>query len=147
MENLKLPKCDLQIKNEEGNQFVLDIVRKKYVVLTAEEWVRQHFIHLLIDHLKYPRALIRLESKFHYFKSGKRSDIIVMDRSMNPFLLVECKAPDIPIKRTAINQIAVYNKVLRSKFIALTNGMNHFIWEFSREKYHPLDQFPEFPRE
>ena len=145
MEKLELPMCDLKIKSEEGNEFVFDIVRKKYVVLTPEEWVRQHFIHLMINHLGYPKSLIKLESVFNYFKSGKRSDIILLDRNAKPFLLVECKAADVNLNTNVVNQAAIYNKVVNAKFLAVTNGIKNFIWELNPKGYNQLNEFPKFP--
>ncbi len=142
MEKLNLPDCTLKIKNEEGNEFVFDIVRKKYVTLTPEEWVRQHFIHLMINHLHYPRALISLEFPLTYFKSGKRSDILLTDRKGKPYLLVECKSAKVKLGPETIHQISTYNKVIQAPFIAMTNGLKHFIWEFSGSDYHPLKEFP-----
>lgn len=145
MEKLKLPDCDLKIKSEEGNSFVFDIVRKKYVMLTPEEWVRQHFIHLMVGHLSYPKTLIKLESGLNYFKSAKRSDIILMDRDSTPFLLIECKAPNVSLTKAVVNQAAVYNKVLKAQFLAVTNGLKSFIWELEKGEYVVRKQFPLFP--
>ncbi len=145
MEKLKLPECELKIKSEEGNQFVFDIVRKKYVMLTPEEWVRQHFIHLMIGHLNYPKTLIKLEAGMNYFKSAKRSDIILLDRDSAPFLLIECKAPSVSLTKTVVNQAAIYNKVLKAPFLAITNGMKSFIWELENGEYVVRKQFPPFP--
>lgn len=146
MQQLNLPTCDLKIKNEEGNQFVLDIIRKKYVVLTPEEWVRQHFIHLMVNHLKYPKSLLKIESGLSYFKSSKRSDINLMNSDGSLFLVVECKAPDVKINQKALNQISVYNKELQAQYVALTNGLQHFIWLYDKKKeqYQQLPKFPEF---
>lgn len=146
MQQLNLPTCTLNIKQEEGNSFVFDIIRKKYVVLTPEEWVRQHFIHLMINHLKYPRALITVESGLSYFKSAKRSDITVKNRDGSNFLLVECKAPEIKIDQKSLNQVSVYNKNLQAEYIALTNGLKHFIWRLqeSGNRYEQLTSFPPF---
>ena len=146
MQQLNLPTCDLKIKNEEGNQFVLDIIRKKYVVLTPEEWVRQHFIHLMVNHLKYPKSLLKIESGLSYFKSSKRSDINLMNSDGSLFLVVECKAPDVKINQKALNQISVYNKELQAQYVALTNGMQHFIWLYDKknENYEQLTKFPAF---
>lgn len=146
MQKLNLPDCSLRIKDEEGNRFVFDIARKKYVVLTPEEWVRQHFLHLMINQLKYPGSLIRMESGLTYFKSGKRSDILLLDRKGVPFLLVECKSADVNLKKEAVSQASVYNKVVKAKYLAITNGMIHYVWEFDSKKYHTLSQFPEFPK-
>ncbi|WP_258102227.1 type I restriction enzyme HsdR N-terminal domain-containing protein [Marinoscillum pacificum] len=146
MQQLNLPTCDLKIKNEEGNQFVLDIIRKKYVVLTAEEWVRQHFIHLMVNHLKYPKSLLKIESGLSYFKSSKRSDINLMNSDGSLFLVLECKAPDVKINQKALNQISVYNKELQAQYVALTNGLQHFIWLYDKKKeqYQQLPKFPAF---
>ncbi len=145
MEKLNLPDCSLKIKNEEGNEFVFDIVRKKYVTLTPEEWVRQHFIHLMINHLAYPKSLISLEFPLTYFKSGKRSDILLSDRKGAPFLLIECKAAKVKLGPKTIHQISTYNKIVQAPFIAMTNGMKHFIWKFSGDNYQPLKEFPKLP--
>ncbi|MFY0606117.1 MAG: type I restriction enzyme HsdR N-terminal domain-containing protein [Cyclobacteriaceae bacterium] len=144
MKQLKLPSCDLKVKSEEGNDFVFDIIRKKYVVLTPEEWVRQHFIHLMVNHLGYPKSLIKVESGMSYFKSAKRSDITLMSRNTTPFLLVECKAPEIKINRKTLNQISVYNKSILAQYVAITNGLTHFIWQYTNGQYEQLKEFPPF---
>lgn len=143
MEKLNLPDCSLKIKNEEGNEFVFDIIRKKYVTLTPEEWVRQHFIHLMINNLRYPKSLISLEFPLTYFKSGKRSDIVLMDRAGKPFLLVECKSAKVKLGTDTINQISTYNKVIKAPYIAMTNGLKHFIWKFSGKDYISQKEFPQ----
>lgn len=144
MQQLNLPDCDLKIRNEEGNQFVFDIIRKKDIVLTPEEWVRQHFLHLMINHLKYPKSLIKVESGMSYFKSAKRSDITVMGRNGKAFMVVECKAPEVKIGKEALNQISVYNKITKARYVAITNGMKHFIWEAGEKNYNQLTKFPAF---
>ncbi len=146
MQKLNLPPSDFKLKSEEGNQFIFDIVRKKYLVLTPEEWVRQHFIHLMVNHLAYPKSLIKVETGLAYFKSAKRSDIMLCDREGGNFLLVECKAAEVKIDRKALNQVSVYNKELKARYVALTNGMVHFIWEYRSDenKYYQLKEFPEF---
>ncbi len=146
MQKLNLPPSNFKLKSEEGNQFIFDIVRKKYLVLTPEEWVRQHFIHLMVNHLAYPKSLIKVETGLAYFKSAKRSDIMLCDREGGNFLLVECKAAEVKIDRKALNQVSVYNKELKARYVALTNGMVHFIWEYRSDenKYYQLKEFPKF---
>ncbi|MEQ8583404.1 MAG: type I restriction enzyme HsdR N-terminal domain-containing protein [Marinoscillum sp.] len=146
MQKLNLPSSDFKLKSEEGNQFIFDIVRKKYLVLTPEEWVRQHFIHLMVNHLAYPKSLIKVETGLAYFKSAKRSDIVLCDREGGNFLLVECKAADVKIDRKTLNQISVYNKELKARYVAITNGLLHFIWEYSSDlnQYTQLKEFPKF---
>ena len=123
MQKLKLPEFEVKLKDK--NIFCL--VRKKWVVLTPEEWVRQHFLNLLIAHLEYPKGMFRLEHSMSYFKNQKRSDISVLDNEGKMFLLVECKAPNIKLDQKVINQVSEYNKVLDSQYMAITNGMNHII--------------------
>lgn len=146
MQKLNLPSCELRLKNEEGNDFVFDIIRKKYIVLTPEEWVRQHFIHLMVSHLGYPKSLIKVESGLSYFKSAKRSDITLKDRNGGNFLLIECKAPEVKLNQQSLNQVSVYNKKLNARFVALTNGLVHFIWQYhpEEERYEQLKEFPKF---
>lgn len=144
MQKLNLPACDLKLKREEGNDFVFDIIRKKYVILTPEEWVRQHFIHLMINHLNYPKSLIKVESGMSYFKSVKRSDINLMNRDGSTFLMIECKNSSIKFGKETLNQISIYNKVVKAQYVAITNGMNHFIWEFASGEYTQLTQFPAY---
>lgn len=142
MEKLKLPPIDAKVKSEDGQTFIYDSIRKKYLVLTPEEWVRQHFIKLLVNHLNYPSGLFQLERQHEYFKSKKRSDILVMDQTGQPFLLIECKAYDVKINQSALNQIATYNKTIEAPFIGVTNGMQHFAWKLEKDEYVQLDQFP-----
>lgn len=144
MQKLNLPDCALRLRHEEGNVLVFDIIRKKDVVLTPEEWVRQHFVHLLINHLKYPKTLINIESGLKYFQSDKRSDLLVRNRQGQPWLLVECKAPDVALQKEAVNQIATYNKVLNAPYIAITNGMSHFVWKLEKKGYMQMKEFPVF---
>ena len=144
MKELKLPLIDAKIKTEDGQTFIYDSIRKKYLVLTPEEWVRQHFIQLLIDHMNYPSGLFQLERQHAYFKSKKRSDILVMDQAGQPFLLIECKSFDVKINHRTLNQISTYNKTIEAPFIGVTNGLQHFAWKLEDDKYVQLEQFPAY---
>jgi len=126
---LNLPRYEHQIKNKEGKSFIYDFSRKKMVVLTPEEWVRQHFVHFMINVLSYPKSLIKLESGIGYNQLQKRSDIKVYNRDGEPFAIVECKAASISIGKETFDQVAVYNKTFRAPFIIVTNGMEHFSCE------------------
>ncbi len=126
MYKLNLPEPALSLKKEEGKVYIFDIIRKKYVVLTPEEWVRQHFIHFLINDLKYPRSLFRIEGALSYNRMQKRSDILVRNREGKPWMLVECKSPTIKLTQKAFNQIAVYNMTIGATYLAVTNGMVHY---------------------
>lgn len=141
---LNLPTISPKIKIEDGQTFIYDTIRKKYLVLTPEEWVRQHFILLLVAHLGYPSGLFQLERQHEYFKSKKRLDILVMDQMGQPFLLIECKSYDTKIKPATLNQIATYNKIIETPFIGITNGFQNFAWELVDGKYVQLEKFPTY---
>jgi predicted type IV restriction endonuclease len=143
---LNLPAINPSVKKEEGKVWIFDIIRKKYIVLTPEEWVRQHFVHYLIDQLKYPKSLFRIEGSLTYNKLQKRSDILIRDREGKPWMLVECKSPTIKLSQKAFNQVAVYNMTVGAKFLAVTNGMVHYCCEAAKagEEVRFLNEFPEF---
>lgn len=140
MKPLNLPTYD--VKQREGEVYCL--VRKKWIALTPEEWVRQHFLHLMIQHLGYPKGMMRLEHTHQYFKHSKRSDITLFDKSSGLFLLVECKAPEVKLDEKVLRQISGYNKILQARYIAITNGLHHFIWEQKEGDYAQLSQFPAY---
>ncbi len=146
MNKLNLPPFDAKIKKEEGKIWIFDIIRKKYIVLTPEEWVRQHFIHHLITDHKYPKSLFKIETGLTFNALQKRSDIVVCDREAKPWMLVECKSPTIKLSQKAFNQIAVYNMSVGAKFLAVTNGMVHFCCEAPKmgETAQFLNTFPVF---
>lgn len=142
---LNLPICDLKIRIVSGKYEVFDITRKKYVMLTNEEWVRQHFIHYLVNHLRYPKSLISSESGLIYNELQKRTDIVVYDRVGQPFMLVECKAPTVPVSQAVFSQAACYNHTLKARYLTVTNGMQHYCFRINREA-GCLDLLKELPR-
>ncbi len=148
MYKLNLPGYDPSLKKENGKVWIFDVIRKKYIVLTPEEWVRQHFINYLIAELKYPRSLFRIEGSLTYNKLQKRSDILVFDRNGKAWMLIECKSPTIKLNQKAFNQVAVYNMTLSAKYLAVTNGMAHFCFEAAQTGSEPkaLQNFPEFEK-
>lgn len=129
MHNLNLPAYNHKTKEIDGKTYIFDIIRKKNLVLTPEEWVRQHFINLLITHYGYSKSLLRLEGGLSYNKLQKRTDIVVFDNEGNPFLLVECKAADVPINKSVIEQASRYNLMMRCPFLVVTNGINTFCFK------------------
>ena len=141
MQPLNLPEANLRLKEE----FVFCQLRKKWVVLTAEEWVRQHLLNLMIHHLSYPKGLMRLEHTITYFRNIKRSDITLLDQSSGIFLLVECKASSIAIDQKVVNQVAQYNKILSAKYMAVSNGLIHFVWKKENSKFIQVKEFPDYP--
>ncbi len=143
---MNLPPIHLPLKKEEGKISIFDIIRKKYIILTPEEWVRQHFVHYLINDLKYPKSLFRLEGSLTYNKLQKRSDILIRDREGKPWMLIECKSPVIKLTQKAFNQVAVYNMTVGAKYIAVTNGMIHYCCAATQpgEEARFFNEFPVF---
>ncbi|MGV8878193.1 MAG: type I restriction enzyme HsdR N-terminal domain-containing protein [Sphingobacteriaceae bacterium] len=143
---LNLPAHPFRITSQGGQLFVFDEIRKKELVLTPEEWVRQHFVQFLIRQKKYPRSLIKLEGGLKFNGMAKRSDILVYDRTGAKRLLIECKAPVIKITQSVFDQIARYNFVHKVPFLAVTNGLEHYFCHinFEKKSYVFLQDLPDF---
>ena len=146
MVNLNLPKCQFKIKNRENKLYIFDIVRKKYVVLSPEEWVRQHFLNYLIINKKYPKSIIAIEKQLNYNGLVKRTDILVFDKLGRPNIIVECKSPQIRINQETFDQIARYNLKLDADFLIVTNGIQHYYCKLDHQnkQYVFLDDIPEY---
>lgn len=146
MRALNLPGYSFKLKESSGKVQILDELRKKYVVLTPEEWVRQHIVQYLIQEKKYPASLIAIEIGLKYNQLQKRADVLVYDRQGAPFLLVECKAPEVKITQDVFHQIAVYNMTFKVRYLLVTNGMDHFICEmdYTNNSYQFLKEIPVF---
>ncbi|WP_276370020.1 type I restriction enzyme HsdR N-terminal domain-containing protein [Chryseolinea sp. H1M3-3] len=129
MVKLNLPAIDVELKRSQDKIFIFDFLRKRFVVLTPEEWVRQHFLHYLINDLKYPRSLIKVEGGLMFNTLQKRSDIVVFDRQGAPWMVIECKAPELKLSSRTIQQASTYNYSLRAKYIVITNGMSSICCE------------------
>ncbi|ELR69566.1 hypothetical protein C900_04791 [Fulvivirga imtechensis AK7] len=143
---MNLPEIDCNIRKKEGKIEIFDVIRKKFVALTPEEWVRQHIVHFLIFQRDYPRSLIRVESGLKYNQLKKRSDILVYNRMARPFLVVECKSYDVSISQATLNQVSIYNKQLGAQFAMVSNGLIHYCCEFDHGagKMKFIDSFPAF---
>jgi hypothetical protein len=146
MYKLNLPEFGHQLKKADGKVWIFDVIRKKYVVLTPEEWVRQHFINYLITELKYPKALIKVEGGLQYNQLSKRSDVVIFNREGNPWMLVECKSPDISLSEQTLHQASAYNASLHAKYITVTNGQIHLCAEINWIEKKTLNRtsLPEF---
>ncbi|HRJ28206.1 MAG TPA: type I restriction enzyme HsdR N-terminal domain-containing protein [Cyclobacteriaceae bacterium] len=144
MIKLNLPAFDYKLKKADGKVWIFDGIRKKYVVLTPEEWVRQHFVQYLIHVLSYPKALVKIEGGLHYNQLAKRSDIVVFNRAGNPWMVVECKAPEIKLRQQDAQQVAVYNSTLKASYVVITNGLRHLCFEMATE-IKSLPELPAYP--
>lgn len=137
--NLNLPDAHLKLAKEQEEIYVYDIIRKKNILLTPEEWVRQHFVHYLIHTCKFPKTLFKVETGLMYNTLTKRSDIKVYNRQGSVFMLVECKAFSISISSNTLKQISAYNKSIGAEWLVVTNGFDHFA--FQREGEGDAMQF------
>jgi type I site-specific restriction endonuclease len=150
MVKLNLPDFDYKLKKAEGKVWIFDVIRKKFIVLTPEEWVRQHFIHYLVTEKKYPRSLIRVEGGLNYNQLQKRSDIVVFGRDGNPWMIIECKSFQLSLSATTLQQVSAYNASLKASFISVTNGLVHYCasTDWASGNTELLKDFPEFePKE
>ncbi len=146
MQALNLPAYEYKLKHSAGNSFIFDPVRKKFVLLTPEEWVRQHFLHYLTEHLAYPRSLISIERGLQYNRLQKRTDLRVYASTGEPLVLIECKAVSVAISAATVKQAVVYNQTIRAPYIMLTNGQEHYCWkvDFATASYEVLNEIPAF---
>ena len=148
MRPLNFKKYSFRFKSSENSIYIFDIIRKKFVVLQPEEWVRQHTLHFLIEEKKYPKSIINVEKQIVVNKLKKRFDIVVFNPDGSIQVLVECKAPDIKITQAAFDQIAKYNIKLNAKYLMVTNGLEHYYCQIDleKEKYTFLREIPDFSR-
>jgi len=146
MQELNFPKYPFRFKNSENKRLIFDEIRKKFVVLQPEEWVRQHCVQYLINNKHYPKSLINVEKELKINNLKKRYDIVVFKSDGSIHLIVECKAPKIAIKQNTFDQIARYNLALNAEYLMVTNGLNHYYctMNFEEERYHFLKDIPEY---
>ena len=146
VQKLNFPTADFRFKNSENKLLIFDLIRKKFVVLQPEEWVRQHCIHFLIDHLNCPQSLINVEKKIKLGAVDKRYDIVVYNPDGSIYLIVECKSFNIKIDQAVFDQIARYNIALNAQYLMVTNGLNHYYCEidFIKKSYRFLEEIPKF---
>lgn len=141
---LNLPKATLTLTRKDNVIFVNCLIRKKKIVLTPEEWVRQHYINYLAFHLLYPLSFISVEKELNYFGLKKRWDIVVVNNLFEPIILVECKAPNIKLNQEAHKQVFSYQNKLNCEYIVLSNGIEHINWrvEQSKKKIIEVSEIP-----
>ena len=123
---LNLPAFEVKMKDEGAKKLIFDVIRRKYVALTPEEWVRQHFVHYLIEQLGYPQELLANEVEVSLNGTSKRCDTVLYDRDLQARMIVEYKAADVNISQKVFNQIMRYNMVLRVQYLIVSNGLEHY---------------------
>jgi len=147
MPELKLPEYPASIRSrKDGKLEILDPIRRRFVRLTPEEWVRQHFLNFLVNHHNYPASLIHVEASLSYNHLSKRSDIVVYSPHGKPLMAVECKAPSVGITQKAFDQLAMYNFTLRVPYLILTNGLQNYICQMvpGNGSYSFLEELPAY---
>lgn len=146
MQKLNFPGYTFRFKNSENKVAIFDEIRKKFILLTPEEWVRQHVVKLLLEEKKYPKSYINVEKVLKINGLTKRYDVVVFQPDGKIHLLVECKAPEVVITQSVFDQIARYNMTLDAKYLMVTNGLNHYFCQINheQEQYIFLPDLPEY---
>lgn len=146
MLELNLPSFDINVKKIGGKLSILDPLRRKFVALTPEEWVRQHFVNFLLKEKGYPAALIANEIQIDLNKMKKRCDSVVYNRDLSPLIIIEYKAPDVDITQQVFDQIVRYNIVLKVKYLIVSNGLNHYccIMNYDKQSFNYLSDIPNY---
>lgn len=146
MYELNLPTFDFRLKKENSVVFIFDVIRKKFVKLTPEEWVRQHVVHFLLEQKHYPASLMNVEVGMEIQTMRRRADIVCYESDGGVRLITECKAPEVKITQTVFEQIAQYNMRLKAKYLLVTNGLEHFVCEINAEQktYTFLQDIPPY---
>lgn len=146
MKQLTLPPYQIRVKETHGRKQIFDILRRKYVALTPEEWVRQHFIHYLVEHKNYPSSLLANEVPLQIGEKRMRADSVLYDNQLHPRMIIEYKAPNITLTQKVFDQITVYNLLLHVDYLIVSNGMTTYICKMDYEKqtYKFLEAIPNY---
>jgi hypothetical protein len=148
MQKLSFPSYCFRFKNSKNKAAIFDEIRKKFIILTPEEWVRQHVVQYLLQDKGYPKSYINVEKLIKINDMNKRYDVVVYQPDGSIFLLIECKAPEVAISQQTFDQIARYNLTLKAEFLMVSNGVNHYFcqMDFENEKYVFLKELPDYKK-
>jgi hypothetical protein len=143
---LNLPAFDAKVTEKEGKRMIFDPLRRKYVALTPEEWVRQHFVNYLLTEKNYPKELLANEVSLRLNATAKRCDTIVYNRFLTPLMIVEYKSTDVAINNAVFDQISRYNAALKVRFLTVSNGIRHFCCriDYETQTYSFLESIPAY---
>ena len=146
MIKLNLPTFDIKLKGTKNRPMIFDILRRKYIALTPEEWVRQHFIHFLVEHKNYPSSLLANEVQLKCGDKSMRADSVLYTRDLTPKMIIEYKAPHIAITQKVFDQISAYNLLLHVDYLVVSNGLQHYIckMDYDGKKYLFLEDIPSY---
>ena len=146
MTRLNLPPFEIKLRGTKAQPQIFDILRKKYIALTPEEWVRQHFVRFLVEHKGYPAALMANEIQLKVGEKTLRADSVLYSRELKPRMIIEYKAPHIPITQKVFDQISIYNMLLHVDYLVVSNGLQHYIckMDYNDKKYLFLEDIPDY---
>ncbi len=146
LQPLNLPPYPFKISDDNGQLTLFDEIRKKHLIITPEEWVRQHFVQYLINQKKYPKTLIKLEGGLRLHGMAKRTDIVVFNNAGDKILMIECKAPAVAINQKVFDQIARYNMTHKIALLAVSNGLQHYYCriDFENQAYKFIPELPTY---
>lgn len=146
MNRINLPPYAIKLREKDGKCQIFDFLRRKYVVLTPEEWVRQHFVHFLVEHLGYPQGLLANEVELRVGDKRLRCDTLLYNKELQPQIIIEYKAPDVEITQHVFDQICAYNLLLHVDYLIVSNGHHHYCCRMDHEKrgYSFLQNIPQY---
>ncbi len=146
MIRLNLPEYEINVVERDGKRMIFDFLRRKYVALTPEEWVRQHFTHFLVSHKGYPKTLLANEAQLQIGDKHLRCDTVLYNKEMQPLMIVEYKAPQIQLQQKTFDQIAAYNLLLHADFLIVSNGLQHYCCQmvYEQRTYRFLTEIPDY---
>lgn len=146
MIRLNLPSFEIKLRGSKERPLIFDILRKKYIAITPEEWVRQHFVHFLVEQKGYPASLLANEIQLTVGDKVLRADSVLYSRELKPRMIIEYKAPHIPITQKVFDQISIYNMLLHVDYLVVSNGMQHYIcrMDYEGKKYIFLEDIPDY---
>jgi hypothetical protein len=146
MNELNLPSFDVKVRGTREKPEILDFLRRRYVALTPEEWVRQHFVHWLVDHKGYPKGLLGNEVALLCGDKTLRCDSILYDKDANPLMIIEYKAPSIAVTQQVFSQISAYNLLLHVDYLVVSNGLQHYCckMDYEHQTYQFLNDIPPY---
>ena len=146
MFRLNLPQYEIKIGEKDGKRTIFDFLRRKYVALTPEEWVRQHFVHYLVEHKGYPKGLLGNEVELHIGEKSLRCDSILYNKVAAPQMIIEYKAPTIQLQQKTFDQISAYNLLLKVDYLIISNGLQHYCckMDYEHQKYLFLQDVPDY---
>lgn len=143
MLDIAYPEPAFRLKEQDGKDYLFDPIRKRWLLLTPEEWVRQNFVQYLVQVKKYPVALIALEKMIMLGELRKRFDILIYDRLHRPWMMIECKSPSVELDDAALHQLLRYHIAVPTGWLVVTNGTHSYGWEKRNGQLHPLDMLPD----